>query len=115
MTKADRVYSTPPTKAPVDYGNLEDTLERAVHMSSIAVTLMEKAFNVYEHYGDVAWHERRRQEAQGPYGTYIIHEQDEGTLLWTVYEAHAQIREARDLYLGTPDDDAPEQAQAEAT
>ena len=94
--------------------DLEDTLNRAFHMSSVAVTLMEKAFKVYEHYGDVAYHERRRREAPGPYGTYIIHEQDEGTLLFSLYEAHAQIREARDLYLGTPDDDAPEQAQAEA-
>jgi hypothetical protein len=47
MTRTiNHVHSTPPTKAPVDYGDLGDTLERAVHMSSIAVTLMEKAFNV---------------------------------------------------------------------
>jgi hypothetical protein len=97
------------TPSPSD---LEDTLNRAFHMSSIAVTLMEKVFNVYEHYGDAAYHERRRQEAPSPYGTHVIHEQDEGTLLFALYEAHAQIREARDLYLGAPDDDAPAQAEA---
>ena len=62
MTKADRVNSTPTTKAPVDYGNLEDALYRAVNMSYVAVTLAEKALNVYEHYGDVAYHEKRRRD-----------------------------------------------------
>jgi hypothetical protein len=112
MTRTiNHVHSTPPTKAPVDYGDLGDTLERAVHMSSIAVTLMEKAFNVYEHYGDKEYHEKRRQEGRSC-ETYLIHDQDEDTLLFSLYEAHAQTRAARDLYCGTPDDDAPEQADA---
>jgi hypothetical protein len=76
-------------------------------MSSIAVTLAEKALNVYDHYGDVAYHERRRQEAPSPYGTYVIHKQDEGTLLFALYEAHAQIRQAWDLFTGISDDDDP--------
>jgi hypothetical protein len=41
--------------------DIEDTLYRAFNMSSIAVTLIEKALKVYEHYGDAAYHERRRK------------------------------------------------------
>jgi len=79
--------------------DIEDTLNRAVNMSSILVTLLEKALNVYEHYGDAEYHEKRRKEGC-PYGTYVIHNHDEETLLWSVYEMHAQIREARDQYCG---------------
>ena len=94
-----------------DASDLDDTLNRAVHMSSIAVTLMEKAFDVYAHYGDAAHHEKRRKEAPGPYGTYVIHNQDVDRLLWTIYEVHAQISAARDQFVGiSDDDDAPEQA-----
>jgi hypothetical protein len=114
MDDATRVRSTPPAIITADHGDLEDTLNRAFHMTSIVVTLLEKAFNVYDHYGDVAYHEKRRQEAPGPYGSYVIHEQDEATLLWAVYEAHAQVREARDLFTGAPDD-APAETVAEAT
>jgi hypothetical protein len=89
--------------------DLEDTLIRATNMASIAVMLLEKALDVYAHYGDVEWHEKRRKENPGPYGTYIIHSQDEETLLWTIYELHAQIRSARDQFCGT-DDDAPAEA-----
>jgi len=92
--------------------DIEDALHRAFNMSSIAVTLMEKAFKVYEHYGDAAYHEKRRQEAPGPYGTYVIHKQDEGTLLFALYETHAQIREAWDLFTGVSDDDAPAPASS---
>lgn len=92
--------------------DIEDALHRAVNMSSIAVTLAEKALNVYEHYGDVEYHEKRRKEGC-PYGTYIIHEQDEGTLLFSVYEAHAKIREAWDLFTGVTDDNAPAETVAE--
>jgi hypothetical protein len=96
--------------------DIEDALHRAFNMSSIAVTLAEKALNVYDHYGDVAYHEKRRQEAPSPYGTYVIHKQDEGTLLFALYEAHAQIREAWDLFTAvTDDDDAPAETVAEAT
>jgi len=95
--------------------DIEDALHRAFNMSSIAVTLAEKALNVYEHYGDVAYHEKRRREDPGPYGTYIIHKQDEGTLLFALYEAHAQIREAYHMFTGISDDDAPAPAVAEAT
>jgi hypothetical protein len=79
--------------------DLEDALNRAVNMSSILVTLLEKALNVYEHYGDKAYHEERRKDPS-PYGTYLIHKQDEETLLWSVYETQAQIRDARDQYCG---------------
>ena len=95
--------------------DIEDALHRAFNMSSIAVTLAEKAFKVYEHYGDVAYHEKRRQEAPGHYDTYVIHDQDVGTLLFTLYEAHAQTREAWDLFTGVSDDNAPEPAVVEAT
>jgi hypothetical protein len=98
-----------------DLSDLEDTLTRAVNMASIAVTLMEeKVFDVYAHYGDKEYHERRRRESPRPYGTYTIHEQDVETFMWTIYELHAQIRSARDQFCGT-DDDAPVQAAAEAT
>jgi hypothetical protein len=94
--------------------DIEDALHRAFNMSSIAVTLAEKALKVYEHYGDVEYHEKRRQEAPGPYGTYEISKQDEGTLLFALYEAHAQIRTAWDLFTGISDDDAPAPAVAKA-
>jgi hypothetical protein len=42
--------------------DIEDALNRAFNMSSIVVTLAEKALNVYEHYGDVAYHEKRRRD-----------------------------------------------------
>jgi hypothetical protein len=110
MTDATHVLATPPTPRR-DLSDLEDTLNRATNMASIAVTLMEgKVFDVYAHYGDKEYHERRRRESPGPYGTYTIHEQDVETFMWTIYELHAQIRSARDQFCGT-DDDAPEQAK----
>ena len=90
--------------------DIEDALHRAFHMSSIAVGLAEKALNVYDHYGDVEYHERRRREAPGPYGTYLIHNQDVDTLLFTLYEAHAKAREAFDMLTAPDDDDAPAKA-----
>jgi hypothetical protein len=87
--------------------DIEQALHHAFQMSSIAVVLAEKAFEVYKHYGDVAYHEKRRQEAPGPYGTYVILNQDVDTLLFTLYETHAQIRAAFDLFTGVSDDDAP--------
>jgi hypothetical protein len=90
--------------------DIEDTLNRAFHMSSIAVALAERVFKVFEHYGDTAYHERRRQEAPGPYDTYLIHNQDVDTLLFTLYEAHAKAREAFDMLTAPDDDDAPAKA-----
>jgi hypothetical protein len=84
--------------------DIEQALHRAFNMSSIAVTLAEKALNVYEHYGDVAYHEKRRQEGYSCEPIFIS-QQDEGTLLFALYEAHAQIREAFDLFTGVSDDD----------
>jgi hypothetical protein len=84
-------------------------------MSSIAVTLAEKALNVFEHYGDVAYHEQRRKEGYRSCEPIFISQQDEGTLLFALYEAHAQIREAWDLFTGGSDDDAPAETVAEAT
>jgi hypothetical protein len=93
--------------------DIEDALHRAVNMSSIAVTLAEKVLKVYDHYGDVAYHEKRRKEGRSCEPIFID-EQDEGTLLFSLYEAHAQIRVAWDLFTGGTDDDAPELAVAEA-
>ncbi|SIN83044.1 hypothetical protein SAMN05443247_00035 [Bradyrhizobium erythrophlei] len=90
--------------------DIEDHLHRAVNMAAIAVTLAEKVLNVYEHYGDAEYHEKRRKEGCEP---IFIHEQDEGTLLFALYEAHAQIRTAWDLFT-LPDDDAPAETVAEA-
>jgi hypothetical protein len=94
--------------------DIEDALHRAVNMSSILVTLAEKALNVYEHYGDAEYHERRRKEGYRSCEPIFIHAQDEGTLLFALYETHAQIREAWNLFTGVTDDDAPAKA-AEAT
>jgi hypothetical protein len=102
-----------PSEPRFDASELEVTLISADHMADITVTLIEKAFEVYKHYGDVAYHEKRRREPKDPCGTYIIHEEDEDTLLWSLYETRAKIREARDLFCGT-DDDAPAKAVAEA-
>jgi hypothetical protein len=116
MTDASNMHmqTTPPTPRR-DLSDLEDTLIRAVNMASIAVTLMEeKVFDVYAHYGDKEYHDRRRREARGPYDTYTIANQDVETFMWTIYELHAQIRSARDQFCGT-DDDAPELAVAEVT
>src|SRR5258705_7548663 len=99
MTDATSVQTTPPTKPRFDASDLEDTLTRATNMAAIAVMLLEKALDVYAHYGDVEYHEKRRKE--GYDGTYFIHKQDEEILLWTIYETHAQIHKARDLYCGT--------------
>jgi hypothetical protein len=91
--------------------DIEDVLHRAVNMSSIAVTLLEKALNVYEHYGDAEYHERRRKEGYRSCEPIFINRDDEGTLLFALYETHAQIRTAFDLFTGvSDDDDAPEQA-----
>jgi hypothetical protein len=112
MDQATSVQATPLTKPPFDASDIEDTLNRAFHMSSIAVMLLEKALNVYEHYGDKAYHEKRRKDPS-PYGTYLIHKQDEGTLLWSVYEAHAQIREARDQFVAAADNKGPQATAGE--
>jgi hypothetical protein len=93
--------------------DIEDHLHRAVNMSSILVTLAEKVLKVYEHYGDVAYHEKRRREGRSCEPIFID-EQDEGTLLFSLYETAYQIRTAFDLFTGVSDDDAPEQAVAEA-
>jgi hypothetical protein len=107
-----RAQDTPPTPRR-DLSDLEDTLHRAVNMASILVTLTEEALNVYEHYGDAEYHERRRKEGYPSEPRYIS-QQNEGTLLFALYETHAQIRTAWDLFTGISDDDAPAPAVAEA-
>jgi hypothetical protein len=94
--------------------DIEDALHRAFNMSSIAVTLAEKALQVYEHYGDAEYHEKRRKDGYRSCEPIFIHEQDEGTLLFALYETHAQIREAFDLFTGISADDAPAETVAEA-
>jgi hypothetical protein len=91
--------------------DIEDALHHAVNMSSIAVTLAEKVLKVYEHYGDVAYHQKRRKEGRFCEPIFI-HEQDEGTLLFALYETHARIRTAWDLF--TLPDAAPAETVAEA-
>jgi hypothetical protein len=58
----------------------------------------------------VAYHEKRRRD---PSPSYLISKQDEGTLLFAIYEAHAQITAAWNLFPGN--DDAPAETVAEAT
>jgi hypothetical protein len=84
--------------------DIEDALHRAFNMSSIAVTLAENAF-------------AHTAESLGALPkTYFMHDQDVGTLLFSIIEAHAQIREAFDLFTGiSSDDNAPAKAVAEAT
>ena len=82
--------------------DIEDALHRAVNMSSIAVTLAEMAF------ADTA------ESLGGLPKTYFMHDQDVDTLMFSIIETHAQIREAFDLFT-LPDDDAPAPALAEAT
>ena len=81
--------------------NIEYALHRAVNMSSIAVTLAESAFA------------STAESLGGLPKTYFMHDQDVDTLLFSIIEAHAQAREAFDLFT-LPHDDAPAKA-AEAT
>jgi hypothetical protein len=87
--------------------DIEDALHRAVNMSSILVTLAEKVLRVYEHYGDKEYHDKRRKEGYRSCEPLYINRDDEGTLLFALYETHAQIREAWDLFTGVSDDDVP--------
>ena len=100
MTQADRVHSTPPTNtssniaAPTMGGcpdaklDIEDALDGAFHMSSVAATLAETIFSgkASDSIGDLP-------------NTYLISQWEIDRLLFTLYEAHAQIRESRDQYL----------------
>jgi len=102
MTQADSVHSTPPLNtssnniaAPTMDGcsearpDIEDSLDRAFHMSSVAVTLAETIFSgkASDNIGDL------------PNNTYLISQWEIDRLLFTIYEAHAQIRVSRDQYL----------------
>jgi hypothetical protein len=91
--------------------DIEDHLHRAVNMATIAVTLAEKVF-VDPHYGDQEYHERGRKEGRTCEPVFI-NEQDEGTLLFSLYETAYQIRTAFDLFT-LPDDDASAETVAEA-
>jgi hypothetical protein len=94
-----------------DASDLEDTLNRAVNMASIAVMLLTSAFTPTTAMWSITRNAGKKTIA--PHLSFI-HKQDEETLLWTIYELHAEIRSARDQFCGT-DDDAPEKAVAEAT
>src|SRR5260370_11609307 len=93
--------------------DIEDALHRAVNMASILVTLTEEALQVYKHWGDAEYHERRRKEGYRSCEPIFINRDDEGTLLFALYETRAQIRTAWDLFT-LPDDDAPAQAAGTA-
>ena len=96
--------------AKINNSDIEDALHRAVNMASILVTLAEKALQVYEHYGDAEYHEKRRKEGYRSCEPIFINRDDEGTLLFALYETRAQIRTAFDLFTGVSDDDAPAKA-----
>ena len=87
--------------------DIEDALHRAVNMSSILVRLAEEALQVYEHWGDAEYHERRRKEGYRSCEPIFINRDKEGTLLFALYETHAQIREAFNLFTGFDDDGVP--------
>jgi hypothetical protein len=82
--------------------DIEDHLHRAVNMAAIAVKLAEDVF------------EDTAESLGGLPKTYFMHDQDVDTLLFSIIDAHAQIREAWDLFTGVSDDDAPAPAVAEA-
>ena len=82
--------------------DIESVLDHAFHMSSIALTLAERAFA------------HTAESLGGLPKTYFMEDQDVDTLLFSIIEAHAQIRDARDQYCGISDDDAPAKAVAEA-
>jgi hypothetical protein len=101
MTDDASVQATPSTPRR-DLSDLEDTIYRAFHMSSVAVTLAEKALK------------HTAESLGGLPNTYFVHPQDVDTLLFSLYEVRAQIREAYDLFTGVSDDNAPAKAVAEA-
>jgi hypothetical protein len=82
--------------------DIEPALDHAFHMSSIALTLAERAFA------------HTAESLGGLPKTYFMEAQDVDTLLYSLIEAHAQIRDARDQYCGISGDDAPAKAVAEA-
>jgi hypothetical protein len=86
--------------------DVEDHLHHAVNMSAIAVKLAEEVLEVHKHYGDKEYHDRRRKEGYSCEPLYISR-QAEGTLLFALYETHAQIREAFNLFTGFDDDGVP--------
>jgi hypothetical protein len=93
--------------------DIEDHLHRAANMASILVTLAEKVF-VDEHYGDAEYHDKRRKEGYRSCEPLYINRDDEGTLLFALYETHAQIREAFNLFTGFDDDGVPLAEAADA-
>jgi hypothetical protein len=82
--------ATPSTRAPETKPDIEDTLDQALHMSSIAATLAERAFE----------NKKAHENLTGRSDAYFVSEQDVNTLLFALYEAHAQIRLSRHRYLG---------------
>jgi len=84
--------------------DLENDLVNAAHMAHVAVTMMER----------VSEHKPDQVSLTGQPITYRVDSDDLDTLLYVLYETRCLIREARDSYCGTPDDDAPEQAVVEA-
>src|SRR5260370_42666874 len=100
--------------AKINNSDIEDALHRAVNMASILVTLAEKALQVYEHYGDAEYHEKRRKEGYRSCEPLYINRDDEGTLLFALYETHTQIREAVNLFTGFDDDGVPLAEAADA-
>jgi hypothetical protein len=82
--------TTPSTRAPETKPDIEDTLDQAFHMSSIAATLAEGVFG----------NKKTHRDLIGRPDAYFVPEQDVDTLLFALYEAHAQIRLTRYRYLG---------------
>src|SRR5260370_9555047 len=86
--------------AKINNSDIEDALHRAVNMASILVTLAEKALQVYEHYGDAEYHEKRRKEGYRSCEPLYINRDNEGPLLFALYDTHTQIRESFNLFTG---------------
>jgi hypothetical protein len=94
--------------------DLEDHLHRALNMASIAVKLAEDVLQVHEHYGDAEYHDRRRKEGYRSCEPIYINRDEEGTLLFALYETAYQIRTAFNLFTGFDDDGVPLAETAEA-
>jgi hypothetical protein len=89
MDRKKAHLTTPSTRAPETVPDIEDTLDQAFHMSSIAATLAERAFG----------NKKAQENLTGRPDAYFVPEQDVDTLLFALYEAHAQIRLSRHRYL----------------
>jgi len=81
--------------------DLEIDPVNAAHMAHVAVTMLER----------VSEHKPDQVSLTGRPVSYHVDSDELDVLLYALYETRCLIRDARDLYCGTPDDDAPERAR----